>query len=614
MATFFPPGPGRSDERGRAAPAGLRSLNGLGGTLASLVAVVGIGVGARAMVALELPRLDVLLRLPPLPRATFGILWSPRARWPHELQAVAVDRLVTLGVALLLAGALVALLNSLVRLAEGAFSRRAELFIRAAVGATPAGLAGLLLADLRRLLAVAFAFGLLGGLAAGGILRATWPGVTADVHWARAATELVPLLLGLIGLLSAAYAGVGWRLARSGALMSGLATGERASDPRGAVGFHRILGAVQMAAAGAVVLGAWSLAGSAAPAPEGSDQGQDVHVVDFGAPGPEAVAEARAGLRSVAGLEAESLSTPGALVGLGVRAQVLAQCGQCMRGGLPVPLWGAEVDHHAVAPGYFELAGTSLLEGRALEEADDADAPRVAVVNRTFAHTAFEKGQPIGKMIRVGWDPEAWYTVVGVVEDERHPVPGADPLPRGAVYLSALQNPVAVGSILLRGTEAAVEEAREVLATGGLSVSEARTLAAVRRDAGSTLRWGLGIALLGAALTFALALLGTASATRQITRRQGPALAVRRAMGAPDRAIAVHVLGGAAATAAWGAAGAVLGGTFLVALVQAVAGDGASVGAWGYLAVAGSLVLASVLAALRSAGTALRVEPSTVLD
>jgi hypothetical protein len=279
-----------------------------------------------------------------------------------------------------------------------------------------------------------------------------------------------------------------------------------------------------------------------------------------------------------------------------------------------VPLWGAEVDHHAVAPGYFRLAGTSLLDGRVLDGRDGAEAPRVAVVNRTFARAAFEKGRPVGKMIRVGWDPEAWYTVVGVVADERHPVPGADPEPRGAVYLSALQNPTTVGSILLRGTDEAVEEAVEALDAAGLSTSEPRSLAEERRAAAQSLRWGLGVALLGAGLTFVLALLGTASATRQITRRQRPALAVRRALGATDRAIVVHVLGGAAAGAAWGATGAVLAGTAVVALVQAVAGDAARVEVAGYLVVVGSLVLASVLAALRSAGEALQVEPSRALD
>ncbi|MEJ2203600.1 MAG: ABC transporter permease [Gemmatimonadota bacterium] len=584
------------------------------GTVASLVAVVGIGVGTRAMMALELPGFEVLLRLPPLPRATFGILWSPRARWPDELQAAAVDRLVALGVALLLAAALVALLNALVRLAEGAFSRRPELLLRTAVGATPLGLARLLLADLRRLTAVAFTLGLLTGMALGGILRATWPGVRADLGWLEAAAELTPPLLVLTAILVVTYAGVGWRTARSPSLMGGLVTGGRASDPRGAVGIRRILGAVQMSVAGTVVLGAWSLAGTAGAPPPEVAAGHDVQVGDFRDADAEALAAARASLRAVPGLEAESLSTPGALLGLGVRAPVLAQCGQCVRGGLPVPLWGAEVDHHAVAPGYFRLAGASLLDGRVLDGRDGPDAPRVAVVNRTFARTAFEKGRPVGKMIRVGWDPEAWYTVVGVVADERHPVPGADPEPRGAVYLSALQNPTTVGSILLRGTDEAVEEAVEALGAAGLSASEPRSLAEERRAAALTLRWGLGIALLGAGLTFALALLGTASATRQITRRQRPALAVRRALGAADRAIVIHVLGGAAAGAAWGAAGSVLAGTAVVALLQTVAGDAARVGVQGYLVVVGSLLLASVLAALRSAGEALQVEPSRALD
>jgi hypothetical protein len=397
--------------------------------------------------------------------------------------------------------------------------------------------------------------------------------------------------------------------------MRELGSGARSSDPRPAVASRRALVAFQMAAAGSVVLGAWALARTVPAAAQADGRRDGVMVVDYGGgSSPARVADLLSALGDVPGLSAESLGTPGSLVGLGVRAQVLAQCGRCSRGGLPVPLWGAEVDHHAVAPGFFDLARIALLDGRAFDSRDGEGAPKVAVVNQTLAWTAFEKGQPIGRMIRVGWDPEAWYTVVGVVEDDMHSVPGAAAEPRGAVYLSALQNAPAVGSFLLRGSDDGVEGGLATLETAGLILSAPRALARVRQEAAASVRWVYRVTMTGAVLTLLLAVLGTASTVRQITRRQGPALAVRRALGASNRATMGLVLGGAARSAAWGAAGAIFGGSLVVALVRQAVGDAATVGPAGYLAVSSALVLAAVLAAIRSAREASAVEPSRALE
>lgn len=53
----------------------------------------------------------------------------------------------------------------------------------------------------------------------------------------------------------------------------------------------------------------------------------------------------------------------------------------------------------SVTPDYFRAIGTPLLEGRAFNQADDPDAPKMAIVNRAFAKR-FLDGSAIGKAFR----------------------------------------------------------------------------------------------------------------------------------------------------------------------------------------------------------------------
>jgi putative ABC transport system permease protein len=72
-------------------------------------------------------------------------------------------------------------------------------------------------------------------------------------------------------------------------------------------------------------------------------------------------------------------------------------------------------DWQTVTPGYFEVMGLELLEGRLLEPTDDQTAPPVVVVNKTMADAYWPDGA-LGKRFRAGSQRE-WTTVVGVVED-----------------------------------------------------------------------------------------------------------------------------------------------------------------------------------------------------
>jgi putative ABC transport system permease protein len=77
---------------------------------------------------------------------------------------------------------------------------------------------------------------------------------------------------------------------------------------------------------------------------------------------------------------------------------------------------------NSVGPSYFATVGIGVRSGRGFTSADGADAPAVAVVNRTMAERYWPEGDPVGQRLKFG-PPEGaggWIEVVGVVPDVRH--------------------------------------------------------------------------------------------------------------------------------------------------------------------------------------------------
>jgi predicted permease len=87
--------------------------------------------------------------------------------------------------------------------------------------------------------------------------------------------------------------------------------------------------------------------------------------------------------------------------------------------------WNAEglpnISHGAstvrVSPEYFDSVGTKVLAGRNIGIGDTPTAPRVVVVNQSFAKKFFGDTNPIGRRIGAGESHAGDYEIVGVVQD-----------------------------------------------------------------------------------------------------------------------------------------------------------------------------------------------------
>ena len=90
-----------------------------------------------------------------------------------------------------------------------------------------------------------------------------------------------------------------------------------------------------------------------------------------------------------------------------------------------------DAQNRQATPGWFAAMGIPLVRGRLIESSDKERAPRVLVVNESFAKRFFANGDPIGKRVRLGklTADFPWATIVGVVGDVRGFALDEPPLP-----------------------------------------------------------------------------------------------------------------------------------------------------------------------------------------
>ncbi|MCW5978390.1 MAG: ABC transporter permease [Bryobacteraceae bacterium] len=76
-----------------------------------------------------------------------------------------------------------------------------------------------------------------------------------------------------------------------------------------------------------------------------------------------------------------------------------------------------DVHHASVSRGYFDLLRTPLLAGRDFSPEDTETAPRVVIVNESFARRFFDGRHPLGRRVQVYGRA---FTIVGMVKDSKY--------------------------------------------------------------------------------------------------------------------------------------------------------------------------------------------------
>ncbi|MGC2499498.1 MAG: FtsX-like permease family protein, partial [Acidobacteriaceae bacterium] len=87
------------------------------------------------------------------------------------------------------------------------------------------------------------------------------------------------------------------------------------------------------------------------------------------------------------------------------------------------------IDIETISPGWFSTLRVPLLAGRTFTASDNAQAPKVLVVNETFARRFWPGQNPIGKTVIVGRGPQP-SQIVGVASDVRNRGLAQNPWPQ----------------------------------------------------------------------------------------------------------------------------------------------------------------------------------------
>ena len=215
-----------------------------------------------------------------------------------------------------------------------------------------------------------------------------------------------------------------------------------------------------------------------------------------------------------------------------------------LRVAVEVPGVSLEVAGNVVSPDYFRTLGVTVLEGREFTDADDGDAPPVALVNRALAERLWPGRSAPGQVLgfpRSGGDR----TVVGVVDDTRYSSLTERVLP--LAYLPLAQRFFPTTFIHVRsatGTAITLPHLRQVVAglDPGAPLSDAGLLHERIEAALDVWRTPARLAGLIALATLVLTMCGLYGVVSLAVRQRTRELAVRAALGADAASLRRMVL------------------------------------------------------------------------
>jgi len=271
-------------------------------------------------------------------------------------------------------------------------------------------------------------------------------------------------------------------------------------------------------------------------------------------------------------------------------------------------------DRRVILPGYFATMDIPLLEGRALEGTDVAEAPPVIVLSRTTAQRVFPEGRALGRRVAVdmGQDEPGLFEVVGVVED--HQTSSLAGAARPVMYFAYAQMPagtmrLAVATSGEPGRLTRAIEERLWALDRDIVLSDTQTMEDAIAGSIAGARSVTLVLGMFAGVAVALAALGVYGVLAFFVARRTHEIGIRVALGATGGQILGLVVGRGMLLVAGGLALGIVAARVAGRLVEGMLFQTGSGDVVTFVGVAGCFLLVALGSCLLPAWKALRVNP-----
>jgi macrolide transport system ATP-binding/permease protein len=277
-----------------------------------------------------------------------------------------------------------------------------------------------------------------------------------------------------------------------------------------------------------------------------------------------------------------------------------------------------EVAQRDVSAGYFMALGAKLIRGRQFSEAEDKSKPRVVIINESFVRKYFRNEEPLGRHVSYLSTPPVPMEIVGIVEDIREGPLDADIPP--VMYRPFNQSTDDSFSLVVRTSQAEAALIPAIAASlkkldGRLVTSRGTTMKERIQDSPSAYlhRTSAWIVAGFASLAMLLGVVGLYGVVAYSVGQRTREIGVRMALGAEPNSVYRLILG----EAGWlTGIGIVLGLVLSVAAASAMRGLLFGVRSWDVptlASVAVVLALAALAASFIPARRAAGINPVEAL-
>jgi putative ABC transport system permease protein len=273
-------------------------------------------------------------------------------------------------------------------------------------------------------------------------------------------------------------------------------------------------------------------------------------------------------------------------------------------------------NYTAVTPDYFKATGIRLIKGRFFAEPDNADAPRVALINETLAKRYFPDQDPIGQYINVTIGPETWRQIVGIVADVKQA--GLDQETPAQTYEPLWQAPTPFMTLVVRSdTPAAALSAAirsEVLKLDKEQpVSDIKTMEQVLAASVSQQRFSMLLLAVFAVVALTLAAVGLYGVMAYSVTQRTHELGIRMALGASSRDVLRLVMGHSLLLTTIGVAIGLVAAFFLTRLMASLLFGVSASDPLTFVVIAVLQMFVALAASFVPARRALKVDPMVAL-